>query len=72
MPPVAMQRAAQLLARRGQQERFQEVVEAVEAVAHRLLALAALAGRGLSLQLLLAALLVLEAVLARVLAQRAV
>jgi hypothetical protein len=67
-----MQRAAQLLARRGLRERFQEVVAVVAAVAHRHLALAALVDRGLSLKLLLAALLVLEAVLARVLAQRAV
>jgi hypothetical protein len=66
-----MQRAAQLLARRGLRERFQEVVEAAVAVAHQPLALAALVDRGLSLQLLLAALLVLAAVLARVLAQRA-
>jgi hypothetical protein len=67
-----MQRAAQLLARRGQQERFQEVVAVVAAVAHRHLALAALVGREHSLRLLLVELLVLAAVLAQVLAQRAV
>ncbi len=50
MQRVAMQREVQLLVRRGQRERFQEVVEAVVEVAQQLKVLEGLAGRVLSLQ----------------------